>query len=583
MPIADCFSKSDEPYDLIIRGGLLVDGSGLPRRRVDVGIRSGRVARLAHLDGIAAREEIDAIGAIVAPGIVDIHTHYDPQVTFDPYATMSCFHGVTTILAGNCGFSVAPCRRDDTQFLKDIFASVEDMDPVALDGVRWDRFETFAEFLKSLEGRIGINFACYVGHSNLRRWVMGEACYTRSATPSEIAQMVTLLGDAMQAGAAGFSSSASPTQLDIHGRPVPSRLSDEAELSALVTEVGRHKSGSISYLPKTVQAGLDENDRALLMRLAGRAGIPIIIQGLGGRSKANAPTESWESAERFLAEATTQGASVFSLLMARPIDRMVPLGPENKHYRAVFSWHQMFNLPIEERRALLRDGAAREKLRYAVENPNRNPDLGTTNRPPAWDAVFVDLAVLDKNKSFEGRSIQQIAEEQGKAPGDVFLDLALEEDFRTVLCWRTESPEWRKAVRTALPNPHMIVGTSDGGAHLAKDDGADYSSHFLRRFVLDDPVWSLEEGIRQITQVPAALIGLHDRGMLRVGGWADIVILDPKTVGPYRKQFTHDLPGNVGRWRAWGKGIKATIVNGQPIVLDGKLTGRLPGHIVSPS
>jgi len=269
--------------------------------------------------------------------------------------------------------------------------------------------------------------------------------------------------------------------------------------------------------------------------------------------------------------------------MARPLDRAVQLGPENKHYRGVPSWHEMFNLPIEERRARLRDPAARDMMRSAVEHPNTDPTRGTTLRPPKWEMIYVDQTDLAKNKSLEGRSIQEIANEQGKTPADVVLDLALEEDFKTDLRWRMESPEWRTAVRTALSNPHIIAGTSDGGAHLAKDDGADWSSHFLRRWVLDDPVWSMEEGVRQITQVPAALLGLHDRGTLRVGGWADIMIFDPKTVGPSRKEFTNDLPGNVGRWRAWGKGVKATIVNGEPIVLDGKLTGRLPGHVVSPS
>jgi N-acyl-D-aspartate/D-glutamate deacylase len=568
-------------FDCVIRGGMVVDGTGLPRRRIDVGIRDGRIARLAPLDNAVAREEIDATGAIVAPGIVDIHTHYDPQITFDPYATMSCFHGVTTVVAGNCGFSVAPCRHDDVGFLKNIFASVEDMDPIALSGVRWDRFETFPEFLASLKGGLGVNFACYVGHSNLRRWVLGDDCYARAATDDEIAQMVALLGQAMEAGAAGFSSSASPTQVDVHGRPVPSRLADEIELSALVAEVGRRKSASISYLPRSVQEGLDAADRALLVRLALKAGVPIIIQGLGGRSKVDAPTESWESAEAFLAGAAAQGAAIFSLTMARPLDRAAPLGPENKHYRGVPSWHDMFQLPIEQRRAMLRDAAARERLRYAVENPNQDASRGTTVRPPSWDTLFVDVVVLEKNKSLEGRSIQDIAAEQGKAPGDVVLDLALDEDFQSVLRWRTEGPQWRSAVRTALANPHIIAGTSDGGAHLAKDDGADWSSHFLRRWVLDDPLWTLEEGVRRITQVPAALMGLHDRGTLRVGGWADIMIFD-ETIAPTRKAFTNDLPGGVGRWRAWGRGVKATIVNGQPIVLDGELTGRLPGQVVSP-
>jgi N-acyl-D-aspartate/D-glutamate deacylase len=223
----------------------------------------------------------------------------------------------------------------------------------------------------------------------------------------------------------------------------------------------------------------------------------------------------------------------------------------------------------------------REQMRYAVENPNTDPAAGTTVKPPTWDAMIVDKVSLDTNKSLEGRTISDIAREQDKAPADVVLDLALAEDFGAMLRWTTEGPAWRKAVRTALANPHIIAGTSDGGAHLAKDDGADWSSHFLRKWVLDDPIWTLEEGVRQLTQVPAALMGLHDRGMLRVGGWADIMVFD-ETVAPTHKEFTRDLPGNAGRWRAWGKGVRATIVNGEPIVLNGQLTGRLPGQVVSP-
>lgn len=578
----DASGAEAETFDLIIRGGFVVDGTGLPRRRIDLGIRDGRIARMAPLDHATAREEIDATGAIVAPGIVDVHTHYDPQMTFDPYAQMSCYHGVTTVVAGNCGFSAAPCKQEDVQFLKDVFASVEDMDPAALGGVRWDRFETFPEFLDSLRGNLGVNFACYAGHSNIRRWVMGEESLTRTATPDEIAQMVAILGEAMRAGAAGFSSSSSPTQIDIHGRPVPSRQADEAELTALVAEVGRWKSGSISYLPRSVQEGLDEADRAMLVRLALTAGVPIVIQGLGGRSKVDAPTESWESAEEFLNGAVRQGAAVFSLTMARPMNRSISLGPENKHYRGVPSWHDLFHLPIEERRAMLRDPAARDRLRHAVENPNKDPAAGTTVKPPSWETLLVDSVVLEKNKPLEGRSVADIAAEQGKAPGDVVLDLALEEDFQSMLRWSMESPAWRDAVRGALVNPHIIAGTSDGGAHLAKDDGADWSSHFLRKWVFDDPIWTLEEGVRQLTQVPASLMGLNERGTLRVGGWADIMIFDD-TVAPTYKEFTRDLPGDAGRWRAWGKGVRATIVNGEPIVLDGKLTGRLPGQITSPA
>src|SRR5687767_6551034 len=194
-------------YDLIVRGGLVVDGTGLPRRRVDVGIRDGKVATLARLGAASATEEIDAGGMIVAPGIVDAHTHYDPQITFDPYATMSCFHGVTTVVAGNCGFSVAPVKKVDRDFLQGIFAQVENMDPIALSAITWDEFETFADFIETRQGRLGVNFATYIGHSNLRRWVLGEGATEREATDAEVAEMRRMVADAMRAGAAGVSSS----------------------------------------------------------------------------------------------------------------------------------------------------------------------------------------------------------------------------------------------------------------------------------------------------------------------------------------------------------------------------------------
>src|SRR5438105_4071251 len=194
-------------YDLIVRGGYVVDGTGLPRRRVDVGVRDGKVATLARLDSASAVEEIDATDLIVAPGIVDAHTHYDPQITFDPYATMSCFHGVTTVVAGNCGFSVAPVKPQDRDFLRGIFAQVENMDPIALSAITWDEFETFDEFIRSRHGRLGVNFATYIGHSNVRRWVMGDDATEREATDAEITEMQRMVADAMRAGAAGRSSS----------------------------------------------------------------------------------------------------------------------------------------------------------------------------------------------------------------------------------------------------------------------------------------------------------------------------------------------------------------------------------------
>jgi len=570
-------------YDLIVRGGLVVDGTGLPRRRVDVGVRDGKVATLAHLDTASAVDEIDAAGMIVAPGIVDVHTHYDPQITFDPYATMSCFHGVTTVVAGNCGFSVAPVKKVDRDFLQGIFAQVENMDPIALSAITWDEFETFADFIETRQGRLGVNFATYIGHSNLRRWVLGEGATERQATDVEVAEMRRMVADAMRAGAAGVSSSAAPTHLDLEGRPVPSRIASRDEFAALAEEVGLSGGGSIAYLPASAIGGLDATDEDYLIRLGTVSGLPVIIQGLGGRNKTDAPTATWEASQAFLDRATSAGAPVFSMLIARPFDRPVTIDETNLHYLAVPSWNRMLKLPFAERIALLRDAAARDELRTAVENYNRDPEKGTTVPPPVWSVVFVDEVAKPENQRFQSRSIKDIAGELGVAPADAMLDLALSEDLATRFRWRTESPEWTEAVAEAQRDPRMIIGTSDGGAHLARDDGSDWSSYFLGSWVRDRKVWTLEEGIRQITQMPAALLGFADRGVIRPGGWADLMVFDPETIGPWKKEFVHDLPGGVGRFKAWGKGVKATIVNGQPIVLDGQLTDRLPGHIVSPA
>jgi N-acyl-D-amino-acid deacylase len=569
-------------YDLIVRGGMLVDGTGLSRRRVDVGVRGGRIAALARLERASATEEIDADGLVVAPGIVDAHTHYDPQITFDPYATVSCFHGVTTVVAGNCGFSVAPCKAEDRPFLSGIFARVENMDPVALSAITWDQFETFPEFLDSRRGRLGVNLACYVGHSNLRRWVMGADASDRAATPAEVDAMRVLVAEAMAAGAAGLSSSAAPTHFDLDDRPVPSRVADRDEVAALAEEVGRAGAGSIAYLPASAIGGLDATDEEYLIRLGRVSGLPVVIQGLGGRNKVDAPTATWEAAQMFLDRATAAGAPVYSMLIARPFDRPVVVDETNHHYLAVPSWERMLKLPHDERVALLRDPAARAELREAVEHYNRDASKGTTVPPPLWDAVFVDEIVKPEHQPLQGRSIREIAEEGGVAPADALLDLALDEDLATRFRWRTESPEWTTAVREAQLDTRMIVGTSDGGAHLARDDGADWSSYFLRSWVLDRKVWTLEDGIRQITQLPAALLGLADRGVVRSGAPADLMVFDPDTIGPWKKEFVHDLPGGVGRFKAWGRGVHATIVNGEPIVLGGELTDRLPGEVVRP-
>lgn len=571
--------------DLAVVNGTVVDGSGLPRRRADVGVKDGRIVEVGFVDAADAAEVIDADGLVVAPGIVDAHTHYDPQLTFDPYATSSCFHGVTTVLAGNCGFSIAPTRVEDRAFITQMFARVEGMSPRALEGLPWD-FETFPEYLAAREGRLGVNLACYIGHSAVRRFVMGDACNEREATDDEVAAMCAVVGEAMVAGAAGFSSSHAPTHFDSNDRPVPSRLASEAELTALVAEAGRHNGGTIAYLPFGSIGGLDAEGEEQLIQLSLASRMPVIIQGLGARSKVDAPTAGWDNAQRFVDEATARGAAVYSLLMAKPFNRTFTIAGGTTLYQGVLELNRLFTeaTTVEERSAMLRDDGFRAAIRGSVNHPNKDAAKGPTLPPPHWSTLLVNQVRRPENEGLVGRSLLDIAAERGQAEEDVFAELALSEDLGVEFLWRTETPEWREGTRLAQLDPHMLLGTSDGGAHLDRDDGAEWTSYFLRYWVREWGAWTLEEGIRQLTQWPAALLGFADRGMLRPHFAADLMVFDPDTISPDRKEFVHDFPNGEGRFTSRPTGVHATIVNGVPIVRDGALVdgAGLPGQVLRP-
>jgi N-acyl-D-amino-acid deacylase len=571
-------------YDLAIMGGIVVDGSGLARRRGDIAVKDGRVAVIGFVDPADAEQVIDADGLHVAPGIIDAHTHYDPQLTFEPHATSSCYHGVTTVLAGNCGFSVAPNRPDQRDFLARMFAKVEGMSPVALSAVSWD-FESFPEFLAGRRGRLGVNMACYVGHSAVRRTVMGEAGSERQATTDEVEQMRRLVAEAMDGGAAGFSSSHGPTQLDGDDRPVPSRLASLGELEALCAEAGRHQGGSISYLHRSAIGGLDADDKELLVRLGTVSRLPIILQGLGGRSKVDVPGAGWEDVAAWIEDAGRQGVGIYSLLRNHPFDRDFRIDAGTNLYEGVPSWHKVFGPggTVAEKMALLGDPQARQEMRHAVEHPNTDPAKGSTLPPPRFSVVEVDEVANPAHDKLLHRTIADIAKEQGVEPADAMLDLAVDEELRTVFRYVNKSRSWEEAVADGQRHPAMIIGVSDGGAHLDRDDGSDWSTAFLAFWVRHRKLWTLEEGIRQMTQVPAALLGFEGRGMLLPGYWADAFVFDPDTVELASKKQVHDFPGGEARYSARPKGIHWTVVNGVPIVRHGEvLTANLPGRVVRP-
>jgi N-acyl-D-amino-acid deacylase len=571
-------------YDLAIMGGIVVDGSGLARRRGDIGVREGKVAKIGFIDPSDAEQVVDADGLHVAPGIIDAHTHYDPQLTFEPHATSSCYHGVTTVLAGNCGFSVAPNRPDQRDYLARMFAKVEGMSPVALSAVNWD-FETFGEFLSSRQRRLGVNMACYVGHSAVRRTVMREAGSEREATADEVEQMRQVVAQAMEAGAAGFSSSHGPTQLDGDDRPVPSRFASTSELEVLCAEAGQHRGGSISYLHRSAIGGLDQEDKELLVRLGSLSRLPIVLQGLGGRSKVDVPGAGWEDVSMWIEEAGRKGVGIYSLLRNHPFDRDFRFDAGTNLYEGVPAWHKVIGpgLSKEQRLSLLAEPDVRAAMRGAVENPNKDASKGSTLPPPRWSVVEVDEVHRPENEKFLHRTIADIAREVDKDPADTMADLAVSEDLQMIFRYVNKSRSWEEAVAAGQRHPAMIIGVSDGGAHLDRDDGSDWSTIFLAFWVRERKLWTLEEAIRQITQVPAAMLGFEGRGMLLPGYAADAFVFDPDSIGIASKKQINDFPGGEARYSARPTGIHWTIVNGVPIVRDGEVLGsNLPGQVVRP-
>ncbi|CAN5479975.1 amidohydrolase family protein [soil metagenome] len=568
-------------HDLLIRGGLVVDGTGLPGRIADVAINDGRITAIGRIAGEAAHEVIDAEGLVVAPGIVDIHTHYDPQLTWDPLCDTSALHGVTTVAAGNCGFSIAPCRADDRAYVAQMFARVEGMDPVALVRIPWG-FETFGEYLDVLRGNLGINVGMYVGHSALRRWVMGDASFARPSTDAELAQICELMADAMAHGSLGLSSSHAPTHLDMADRPVPSRLSSLDELRALADVMGATGLGSIAYAPGSAVEGIDAADRDLLIDLAGRAGVPVVTQGLGGRSKVDAPTAAWAASSAFLDRSAAEGSPVYSLLMARPLNGPFSFAKGTTRYEGVPLWDELIRLPHPEKLERLGDPDQRARLRDAIDSPNKDAAVGSTLPPPIWESLRIAKVLSEANQPFVGRTVAALAAERGCHPADVVFDIALADDLQTVFHWSNETPAWRELLRDVQRHPQMVMGVSDGGAHLAWDDGAEWSTYFLKTWWQGEGLWRLEEAIRLMTSVPANVIGLRDRGVLAVGRPGDVFIFDPDRLELGTCDLAVDPQTGLERFRSVPVGIRATIVNGTVVVDDGKPTGATPGHVVRP-
>jgi N-acyl-D-aspartate/D-glutamate deacylase len=387
--------------------------------------------------------------------------------------------------------------------------------------------------------------------------------------------MQDLVREAMHAGAAGFSTSLSPTHVDQFDQPVPSRRAAYEEVRALIEATGEGGAGSICFLPGTAARGLDETDRARLIELARRSGLPIVVQGI---TKRVGNPAQWADSVAFLDEARRQGAAIFSVLRTQPFMRPFSWQRGTSLYDGVFEWRELSALPPSERLARLRDPQRRPALREAFDHPNTDGSRGSTLPPPPLANVFVDVSRAAP--AAVGRSLTQLAAERRMHPADVMADIAAADGLETQFLWNSENEDWAAANADAQRNPHMIIGTGDGGAHADRDDGAEWSTYYIQSWLLRRGLTTLEEGIRRITHLPAMICGIKNRGLIARGYAADLVLFDPDRLRLGTKQLVADLPGGEPRWQVKPEGIDRVLVNGEVIVERGALTDARPGRVL---
>jgi N-acyl-D-aspartate/D-glutamate deacylase len=557
--------------DLIIRGGTVVDGTGAPSRRADVGVRDGTIVAIGEIEEPASAS-IDADGLLVTPGFVDLHTHYDAQLSWDPTASPSPLHGVTTVIGGNCGFSLAPAGPDNSAYLARMMARVEGMPLSALEFLDWS-WTSFGEWLGRFDGAITPNAGFLVGHSALRRAVMGDAAVGEAATDEQIAAMAALAERSFEEGALGLSTSQAHTHNDGEGEPVPSRSASRAELEALAASLAAHDGTTLELILAGSINGFSEEEVDLMATLSLLANRPANWNVLGVSSLNPAGAESQLHASNVAAE---RGAKVVALTL--PHTMKIRLSFENGTViDALPGWREIFGLPIPERMKRLSDPAVRRKL----DEASHSKEAGMLAHLAHWQNLVIDETFSPENEGLAGRTVGDIAAERGQEPFDALVDVALADNLRTGL--RPPIPEseadWELRAKV-WEDPRTIVGGSDAGAHLDMICGAIYSTSMLGEGVRKRKLLSWESAIHELTDVPARLYGLRGRGRIEEGWFADLVVIDPERVGHRAERTRDDLPGGAGRLYAEAEGIEHVLVNGTEVVRAGQFTGETPGAVL---
>ena len=558
--------------DLKLTGGTVVDGTGAPARRADVGVRDRRIVAIGDVDEDATRT-IDATDLVVAPGFVDLHTHYDAQLLWDATASPSPLHGVTTVFGGNCGFTLAPAAEEHIDYLARLMARVEGIPlPALQQGLSWD-WKSFGDYLQRVEDHgTAVNAGFLAGHCALRRMVMGEASVGEEATDDQIEQMERLLHECLDAGAMGFSTSQAHTHNDGDGEPVPSRWATRDELVRLAGAVRSHPGTQLELIIAGCLNGFSDDDVDLMASMSLAADRPVNWNVLGvtpggmHEHQLDAGTRAAERGARVVALTLPKGVQIrLSFLTGFVLDGLP-------------GWREVIALPVPERIKAFSDPAVRARL----DEQAHSKEAGVLAGLARWERLEIIEGFTPETRAYEGRKIADIAKEQGTAPFDALLDIVIADGLRTGLRPDFGGPEsletWQMRVGV-WRDPRAMIGGSDAGAHLDMMSGASYST-----FVVGDAVRNgylpLEEAVRLITSKPAQLYGLRDRGRVAEGAFADLVCFDPATVGPLGERTYDDLPGGASRIVAESQGVQHVIVNGTEIVHDGAYTGATPGTLL---
>jgi N-acyl-D-amino-acid deacylase len=553
------------PFDLLIKNGMVVDGTGFARYRADVAVKDGRIAEIGRLRG-RAEKTIDAEGLFVAPGIIDLHTHYDVQPFWDRLCTSSIWHGVTTVLTGNCGLTLAPLRPEHREAMLATFCCVEDLPVRSLSAVLPWTWQSFDEFLKAIDIGLGVNIMPLVGHNPLRLSVMDQEAWNRAATPGEITAMQDLLRGALEEGAWGWSTTVSPTHAGPQGQPVPSRLAANDERIALGRTLGEFNRGIIEILPPGAGQP-DEADRQHLFEVAQASGRPVFFLGFDA------------SARAYVEGATRQGVQLYNLLRAIPFNPRFKL-KKTTYFANLDVWDVTMAAPFDERMALLTNPEKRAELREAaMQRQRRRP--GVLGRFIKWKSIIVSKAALEKNRALEGRTLTDLADAMGKHVADVMLDLAVEERLETEFLLQSRSREEDVELAEYVKTGHAIPSQTDAGAHLNTNFcTAGESSYVLGEWVRERQLLTLEDAIRRFTFQPARIMGLSDRGLVREGMVADLMVFDPARIGVKEDEITRDGPNGSPRRVQRAEGVEHVIVGGEAVFDHGQHTGAFPGRVL---